>query len=65
MPEGIAFLLGGYQYNMWPDLFTQRSIENNYAINDPSDIINERLDRTYPNEMAIDYYRRTLYKEED
>ncbi len=65
MPEGIAFLLGGYQYNMCPDLFTQRSIENNYAINDPSDIINERLDRTYPNEMAIDYYRRTLYKEED
>ena len=63
--EGIAFLLGGYQYNMCPDLFTQRSIENNYAINDPSDIINERLDRTYPNEMAIDYYRRTLYKEED
>jgi hypothetical protein len=66
LPEGMGYLLGGYEYDIIPEHYTELSKENGFDLEDFSDIISERLAprsmEDYP--RTIDYYLTHIYKEQ-
>lgn len=68
LPEGQAYLLGGYQYDIIPEHYDVLSRENGYEVEDFSEVIEDRLKpdmyRVMGYPRAIDWYTAHLYKEQ-
>jgi len=68
LPEGQAYLLGGYQYDIIPEHYDVLSRENGYEVEDFSEVIKDRLKpdmyRVMGYPLAIDWYTKHLYKEQ-
>ena len=64
MPAGVAYLLGGYEYDMMPERYKQISLKDGYVIPDCSVQVSQRLGpknlSSYP--RTTEYYKQHLYK---
>jgi flavin-dependent dehydrogenase len=64
LSEGMAYLLGGYEYDIMPEHYKDLSLRDNFIINDHTIMISEKLKpknlSSYP--RTTEYYDQHLYK---